>query len=198
MKKTLKNLSLVISGIIVGVAISYSPDIYAASSKLLGTKITKVINVNYNSKFIGEAPVINGVSYIPVRAAANELGLGIAVEKEINLTSPESLESSIEPSLPDTSNTPAEPVVDNTEKIKQLKEQIEFLKSDIAKKEKEKAEYEATMKSKPSTYEDGIRGDSQKAFYDNIEQNYKSNDRILEMQKKNLADYESQLAELQK
>lgn len=197
MKKTLKNLSLVFAGIVVGVVISYSPDIYAASSKLLGTKITKVMNVNYNSKFIGEAPVINGVSYIPVRAAANELGLGIEVEKEINLIAPESSESSIEPSSP-TPNTPTEPVVDNTEKINQLKEQIEFLKSDIAKKEKEKAEYEATLKNKPSTYEEGIRGDSQRAFYDNIEQNYKSNDRILEMQKKNLADYESQLAELQK
>lgn len=194
MKKTLENLSLVFAGIVVGVVISYTPDIYAASSKLLGTKITKVMNVNYNSKFIGEAPVINGVSYIPVRAAANELGMGIEVGKEIDLSAPQTSTGTDEVS--ETPKSTETPVVDNTGKINQLKEQIEFLKADIAKKEKEKSDFEETLKSKPAKFEEGIRGDSQRAFYDTIEQNYKSNDRILEMQKKNLADYEAQLAEL--
>lgn len=194
MKKTLKNLSLVFAGIVVGVVISYSPDIYAASSKLLGTKITKVMNVNYNSKFIGEAPVINGVSYIPVRAAANELGLGIEVEKEINLIAPEVSESSTEPSLPDTSTTA--PVVDNTEKIKKLNEQIIYLKDSIAQKEREQLEYAEHIKSEPDP--DSKDYASQKNIYDMMKQKYNTNVRLLETQKKNLADYESQLAELQK
>lgn len=194
MKKTLKNLSLVFAGIVVGVVISYSPDIYAASSKLLGTKITKVMNVNYNSKFIGEAPVINGVSYIPVRAAANELGLGIEVEKEINLIAPEVTESSTEPTLPDTSTTA--PVVDNTEKIKKLNEQINYLKESIAQKEREQLEYTEHIKSEPDP--DSKDYASQKNIYDMMKQKYNTNARLLETQKKNLADYESQLAELKK
>lgn len=92
MKKTVKNISLVLSGVVLGVAISFSGEISAATSKLLGGKVGKVMTVTLNDKSIGEAPVIGGTSYVPVRTAANELGLEVKVSgNEIELSSPASV-----------------------------------------------------------------------------------------------------------
>lgn len=89
MKKNVKNIGLVLSGVVLGVAISFSGEISAATSKLLGGKVGKVMTVTLNNKSIGEAPVIDGTSYVPVRTAANSLGLEVKVSgSEINLTSP--------------------------------------------------------------------------------------------------------------
>jgi|GEM_PF-3039027 len=89
MKKHLKNFSLVLSGVVLGVAISFSGEISAATSKLLGGKVGKVMTVTLDNKKIGEAPVIGGTSYVPVRTAANELGLEVKVSgNEIELTTP--------------------------------------------------------------------------------------------------------------
>ncbi|OPG91347.1 hypothetical protein B2I21_35195 [Chryseobacterium mucoviscidosis] len=87
MKKHVKNISLVLSGVVLGVAISFSGEISAATSKLLGGKVGKVMTVTLDKKSIGEAPVIGGTSYVPVRTAANELGLEVKVSgNEIKLT----------------------------------------------------------------------------------------------------------------
>lgn len=193
MNNKLKNVSLLFAGVVIGLSISFSPEIQAAGSKLLGGKISKVINVNYNSKFIGEAPVINGTSYVPLRTAATELGLGIEVGKEINLTSPQ---SSTVPSLPEPSTSTAEPAVDNAEEIKQLTEQIEFLKSEIAKKEKEQIEIAEYIKSEPDSNSKDY--ESQNNIYITMKRKHDTNTRIMEMQRKNLAEYETKLAELQK
>lgn len=90
MKKHLKNFSLVLSGVVLGVVISFSGEISAATSKLLGSKVGKIMTVSLDDKKIGDAPVIGGTSYVPVRTAANELGLEVAVEgNEIKLSTPE-------------------------------------------------------------------------------------------------------------
>lgn len=129
MQKWIKNVSLVLGGVVLGVAISFSGDISAAASKLLGGKVGKVMTVTLDNKNIGEAPVIGGTSYVPVRTAANELGLGVKVSgNEIQLTSPE--ESAV--------NTPVEQPaveVDSVQK-QELNNKIEETKSSINSKEK--------------------------------------------------------------
>ncbi|MGF6352491.1 putative RNase H-like nuclease (RuvC/YqgF family) [Paenibacillus sp. 4624] len=90
MKKIVKNIGLVMGGVVIGVSISFSGDISAATSKLLGVKVGKVMTVSLDNKNIGDAPVIGGTSYVPVRTAANELGLEVSVEgNEIKLSTPE-------------------------------------------------------------------------------------------------------------
>lgn len=86
--KKIKDLSLVLSGVVLGIGILYAPTIYAATSSLLGTKVDKVMTVKLDDKKIGDAVVINGTSYLPVRATANAFNAEVAVNSsEISLTS---------------------------------------------------------------------------------------------------------------
>lgn len=119
--KKLKELSLVLSGFILGVGVLYAPTIYAATSNLLGTKVDKVMTVKLDNKKIGDAVVIKGVSYLPVRATANAFNAEVAVNStEINLTS----EDDIDPGF---SVTPEEEKVD----IVALSAEIRVLKKNI-------------------------------------------------------------------
>ncbi|WP_340389583.1 hypothetical protein [Paenibacillus sp. FSL E2-0151] len=132
MKKIVKNISLVLGGVVLGVAISFSGEISAATSKLLGGKVGKVMTVTLDNKRIGEAPVIGGTSYVPVRTAANELGLEVKVSgDEIKLTTPE------EVSEPVVTTPVEQPAVetDSTQK-QELNNKIEEAKRSITSKEK--------------------------------------------------------------
>lgn len=73
----LRSLSLVLAGVILGIGISYSSEIQAAANKLLGSKVSNVLNVKINKKSIGSGAVINGTTYVPLRAAATSLGLEV-------------------------------------------------------------------------------------------------------------------------
>lgn len=200
MKNKLKSLSLVVAGIVIGVVISYSPEIYAASSKLLGSKVTNTINVKLDNKLIGEAPVINGTSYVPLRTAATELGLEIQVGKEISLTSTDKTTEVSKPTTetPETPQTKTEPVVDNSEKISNLQQQIKTVKDDIASTEKKVSEEKASIENMKSTTPMGVEDRVNQSVIQTIENSYNRNVKYLEVLKKNLAEYESQLAELQK
>lgn len=87
-----KNLALVFGGVLIGVTISYAPDLQAAASKLLGEKVAKVITVKKDGQAIGDGAIINGTTYLPVRSLVNSLE-GIEVGKvsstEVNLESTE-------------------------------------------------------------------------------------------------------------
>lgn len=132
MKKHLKNFSLVLSGVVLGVAVSFSGEISAATSKLLGGKVGKVMTVSLDDKKIGDAPVIGGTSYVPVRTAANELGLEVAVEgNEIKLTTPEEVS---EPVVTTPVEQPAAEV--DSEQKQELNNKIEEAKRSINSKEK--------------------------------------------------------------
>ncbi|SDX05591.1 hypothetical protein [Paenibacillus sp. PDC88] len=87
-----KNIALVFGGVLIGVMISYAPDLQAAASKLLGEKVAKVITVKKDGQAIGDGAIINGTTYLPVRSLVNSLD-GIEVGKvsstEVNLESTE-------------------------------------------------------------------------------------------------------------
>lgn len=117
----LKNLSLIASGIIIGIAISFSPEIHAATSKLLGGKVTKVVDVKKDGKTIGEGGIINGITYLPVRSVVNSvegIEVGEVSSSEINLVSSDVPTSSI----------------DNGEKAKQEEESMKQASKELSKK----------------------------------------------------------------
>lgn len=120
--KKFRNLSLILAGFALGVTVAYSPQIHAAASSLLGSKVGKVLNVKVNNKSIGSGAVINGSTYVPLRAAANAMGMEVASvdTKEVNLVSAPDDTGTIEPAEP-TETAPAE---DLSEKAKAEQEQL--------------------------------------------------------------------------
>lgn len=209
MKKQLKNISLVLGGVVLGVAISFSGDISAATSKLLGGKIGKVMTVTLDDKSIGEAPVIGGTSYVPVRTAANELGLEVKVSgNEIQLTSPE---EEVQPDIPQ-----ADPVQDNSDQVEAQKDSItretNAIKVQIKEYESVVANKEAILRgiesdeftlknmedsrAKGSDFYSQASIDSTKARIENSKKILADAEENLPLLNKKLVDLESQLAAL--
>ncbi|MFF3923096.1 hypothetical protein [Paenibacillus lactis] len=92
MKKHLKNVGLLAIGVVVGVTISFAPDIQAATSKLLGGKVAKVVTVKKDGEVIGEGGIINGTTYLPVRTLVNSVDgieVGSVTSSEVNLVTDE-------------------------------------------------------------------------------------------------------------
>ncbi|MCP1134326.1 hypothetical protein NKT34_13560 [Paenibacillus polysaccharolyticus] len=200
MKKWIKSLSLVMSGVVLGVGISFAGDISAATSKLLGNKVGKVMTVTLNNKNIGEAPVIEGTSYVPVRTAANSLGLGVTVEgNEIKLSSSEDVLSNEEmAALAKQQQEEAEKAAamqnKKNEEKKKVEDAIETAKRKITNADNSIAnsstllEYAKAGKAAGAVGMDPII----KAHEEDIE----SAKSFKEQQKKELANLEAQLAAL--
>lgn len=209
LSKQLKNISLVLSGVALGVAISFSGDISAATSKLIGGKVGKVMTVSLDDKSIGEAPVIGGTSYIPVRAAANELGLEVNVSgNEIKLTSPE------EETQPEASQNDI--VQDNSDQVEAQKDAItretNTIKVQIKEYESVVSNKEAILRgiesdeftlknmedsrAKGSDFYSQTSIDSTMARIENSKKILADAEENLPLLKKKLADLESQFAEL--
>ncbi|WP_145413809.1 hypothetical protein [Paenibacillus xylanexedens] len=185
MKKHVKNIGLVLSGVVLGVAISFSGEISAATSKLLGGKVGKVMTVTLNNKSIGEAPVIGGTSYVPVRTAANSLGLEVKVSgNEIILNTPE--EQAPAEQVPDTAS------VEKKEleiKIEQVKRKIESSKTALETKEKELNAAKGVVASGSTGFVSVV---------DSLQKSYDESKEYIADQEKELSSLESQLAALDK
>ncbi|WP_339182908.1 hypothetical protein [Paenibacillus sp. FSL R5-0701] len=90
MKNSIKNLGLLFVGAVIGVTISFAPDIQAATSKLLGGEVAKVITVKKDGVVIGEGGIINNTTYLPVRTVVNSVDgieVGSVNSSEVNLVS---------------------------------------------------------------------------------------------------------------
>lgn len=75
-----------VSGLLVGALLMFSAQVYGTSSKLVGAEVGGTMDVNLEGKKIGEAAVIEGKSYLPVRDLANGLKMEVKVDnKVINL-----------------------------------------------------------------------------------------------------------------
>lgn len=76
-----------IAGVVVGALLMISPQVYSAASSMIGKKVDGELVVKVDGKQIGNAAVVEGKSYLPVRDVANEMGLKIKVTKqEVTLT----------------------------------------------------------------------------------------------------------------
>ncbi|WP_091015997.1 hypothetical protein [Paenibacillus amylolyticus] len=193
MKKHLKNISLVLSGVVLGVVVSFSGEISAATSKLLGGKVGKVMTVSLDDKKIGDAPVIGGTSYVPVRTAANELGLEVAVEgNEIKLTTPEEMK---EPEVtPPVEQPGEEPVVVDDAKVKEIEIKIDQVKRKIASSKTSLASKEKELEAAKNVVAAGSTGFVN--VVDSLQESYDESVQYIADQEKELSTLESQLAAL--
>jgi hypothetical protein len=93
----MKKIGMLLVGIIIGAGITLSPQIYGSGVKLLGSKVDNTLDIKLNGASIGQGAVINGTSYLPVRAAANALGLEVNVDsKQVDLTHNSKMENNIQ------------------------------------------------------------------------------------------------------
>jgi len=201
--KNIRNFSLVLAGFILGAAVTFTPQIQAATSKLLGSRVGNVLNVKIDDKSIGQGAVINGTTYLPLRVTANEMGLEVTKvdAKEVTLS------SGSEFPINDI------PTIDNSEKTKKLQEQISELNRKIRSAEnvigdkdamlrmieRSKEMAEALEKQKAANFE-YYDEDMYKMYVERINNSQKILDEAetnLPIYKQQLADLESQLAELQ-
>lgn len=210
--KKLKNLTLLVGGILIGVTLSYSPQIYGAGAKLLGSKVTNTLEVKLDNKSIGQAAVINGTSYLPIRSMANALDVEVASvdSKEVNLSSSEQPVS--EPVTEPTTETPpasgtTDPItsggdtntIDNSAKIASLQKQISDVQYTITSRdnfikgrESKLSDFKAVAQANP---------DENNPFWDFVKSTEKEiadAQADLKVQQEKLADLQTQLAELQK
>ncbi|WP_028547239.1 hypothetical protein [Paenibacillus taiwanensis] len=72
-----------VMGLIVGALFMFSAQAFGTSSKLVGLEVGGTMDVNLQGKKIGEAAVIEGKSYLPVRDLANGLQMEVKVENKI-------------------------------------------------------------------------------------------------------------------
>lgn len=81
----MKKAANLLIGFIAGAIFMFSAQIYGSGS-LTGEKVDSQMDVKVNDKSIGSAAVINGTSYVPLRAIANELNMQVNVSSgNINL-----------------------------------------------------------------------------------------------------------------
>jgi hypothetical protein len=195
----MKKIGMLLVGIIIGVGLTLSPQIYGAGAKLLGAKVDKTMDIKLNGTSIGQGAVIGGTSYIPVRAAANALGLEVRVDsKQVDLQgkSSEDLAGIAKKQQED---------MDKNEKIASLKSQIEISKSKVESYVKAVESGEKMVEAKKQTYDEvmnnpnaGQEGkDLETKNYELAKQSLETRKANLVAEQQNLATLESQLAELQ-
>lgn len=169
-------------GVLVGAALMFSTQIFA-STKLLGNQVDNTMNVKLEDKDIGQAAVIDGTSYLPVRALAEELNLIVDVSPgEIKLSNPSAEENAKKAA---EEQAVMDQLTDLGNKKSKISSEIESVKSTIASDQEIVAKNQAKL---DSTYKE-IRDVAQS----NIA---KLNQRITENQAK-MSQYETELADVE-
>jgi len=189
--KKLKNLALVLSGVVLGIAITLTPEIHAATSKLLGGKVVKVVDVKLNGKKIGEGGIISNTTYLPVRAVVDSLNgveVGSVTSNEVNIIT---LDTGMN-----------EEEIKKQDALNLLKNKIEIKTNEVTSKQNEIDNINKLI----SEYQTKVDAAKQKGVTTTDEiplKIYKETElprsqEELEKLQKELSDLESQLAELQK
>jgi hypothetical protein len=196
----MKKIGTLIIGIIIGVGLTLSPQIYGASVKLLGKDVDNQLEVKLNDKVIGQAAVIEGTSYIPVRAFANEYQLEVAVDsKSITLTSPTAEENAKEAQRQQDESDKATKITTLNSQIEISKANVESYSNGVEYAEKKlasvKISYDEVMSNPNGSQE---YKDSETKRYEGFKQTLENAKALLAKEQANLADLESQLAALQK
>lgn len=202
--KKLRNLSLVLAGFALGVTVAYAPQIQAAASTLLGSKVGNVLDVKIDNKSIGKGAVINGSTYVPLRAAANAMGMEITKvdSKEVKLVS--EIESPT-------------PIVDNSDQIRseigkldgkigEVKIKITYAQDVLSNKDgtlrtiqslKEMLETLDKQKAMGSEFYNEAQYNGYKQMIEKSQNNLDNAERDLPTLKQQLADLEKQKQELE-
>lgn len=194
-----KSYGHILLGVIIGVSISFSPQIYGASASLLGKDVDKQMEVRLNDKVIGNAAVIDGTSYIPVRSFANEFQLDVSVNtKTITLTSPSAEENAKEAQLQQDESDKLTKIRTLTSQIKISKEKVTQYAESVTLCEKRVSEAKVKVDYLASTGKgDQVQKDLTQQSYESAVAALENVNSLLAAEKTNLADLESQLAALQ-
>lgn len=227
MKKHLKNIGLLFTGVVVGISISFAPDIQAATSKLLGGTVAKVITVKKDGEVIGEGGIINNTTYLPVRTVVNSVDgieVGSVSSSEVNLVTSD---TASEPVSEPNEEPVTSPEVDGKEIAAQEQAELDRLTQEKNKtinevrteirtvnKQIEEAEYKVKIEETSAyksaklivdNYEKGQGGSVSegdykiyKAEYDRMNKEKQDAEVALPGLKSQLAELESKLAELLK
>lgn len=195
----MKKIGTLLLGIIIGAALTFSPQIYGAGAKLLGSKVDNTLDIKLNGKSIGQGAVINGTSYLPVRSAANALGLGVTVDSTtVDLTGKSSEELAAIAAAEQAEMDRADQISKINALIERSKSLIAAYESGAAKNQssadKLKESYEITIQRSGVSEENKAQA---KSRYDEAVRAVNVVKEKLEAEKQNLADLEAQLAKLQ-
>lgn len=138
----------VVAAFIAGALLMFSAQAFGTSSSLVGLKVSNTANVNLDGEQIGQAVVIEGKSYIPVRDAANGLNLnitkasgGVIDLESTNILTPEELAQKAKEDEDRVNNEIAKKNAANSKR-----QEIESVKTNINNNQKRIAEYEAAIK----------------------------------------------------
>ncbi|MBY9081193.1 hypothetical protein KIH86_23890 [Paenibacillus sp. HN-1] len=199
----MKKIGTLLLGIVIGAVLTFSPQIYGAGAKLLGSKVDNTLDIKLNGKSIGQGAVINGTSYLPVRSTAKALGLEVKVDSTtVDLTGKSSEELSAiakaeQKEMTDKENKENK-ITDLTARIEKSKKDISGYESAIDASQSNvtsrKAQLDAAN-SNPNLAQ--VYKDRAQSNYDEAVISLELAKASLEAEKKNLADLEAQLAALQ-
>lgn len=192
-------------GIFIGAFLTLSTTALASGvSDLIGKKVDGVKNVSLNGESIGQAVIIQGKSYLPVRDLADGYGSKIDIQKggdillstpTVTNANPEEPVVPEEPSIPVESIDPSDSSADILiKKIDDKKYEIERAKSEVAGLEKQAIELKERV---DRNNEQGVIGVAN-TNYEVITNQLKKAEENLSTKEQELADLEAQLAELQK
>ncbi|KZS48127.1 hypothetical protein AWU65_20440 [Paenibacillus glucanolyticus] len=183
-------------GILIGAFLTLSTTALASEvSNLIGEKVEGVKNVSLNENSIGQAVIIQGKSYLPVREIADGYGSKIEIQKggDIFLTTPTDTNNTPEESS--VPEDPSDPSVDVLiKKIDDKKYEIERAKSEVAGLDKQAVELKERV---DRNNEQGVIGVAN-TNYEVIANQLIKTEEKLSTKENELADLEAQLTELQK
>ncbi|MFD1136731.1 hypothetical protein [Paenibacillus urinalis] len=199
--KKLRGLWLIAIGILIGIGVSFAPELQAASSKLLGSSVGNVLKVTLDGKSIGEGGVISGTTYVPLRTVANNLGAEVVrVNKnEVVLSSgPDATDVNM-----DKINVQREAIITeirelnlDAERARQVIANKDYSMESIAKLEKMIEGTKQFVAIEGSGYTQADI-DSLETQIKEIEDRIKTAETDLPVYEKKIADLESQLAALE-
>lgn len=174
-----------VSGLIVGLMLFAGASAFADSSSLIGKKVQGLFSIEKNGTKIAEAVIINGSAYAPVRSIAEATGAGLTVEgKKIIMDSQITI----------TTN--------NATKIEQLQGLKSIVENNIKVTKAEINMYETDVIPRAETaYQNSIGSDEEegrKKWLDSMKTNYTQVVEKLTLLNEKLAEYETQIADLQK
>lgn len=170
-----------VSGVIVGVLIMVTPQVYGAAASMIGKKIDKELAVKMDGKQVGTAVVTDGKSYLPVRDVANEMGLKIEVTKQ-------------EISLSTTKNQATEKETE----IEQLKEEKEQVTKKLEQYKGHVDHVTANYNKMKKAHEDMVAQTSDPLYVDTTKDAYESAKRGYESLMKSIDDCEKDLERINK
>lgn len=170
-----------VSGIIVGALLFTGASVFADSNSLIGQKVQGLFSIEKNGSKVGDAIVINGTAFAPVRTVSDAAGIGLVVEgKKIIIQDKE-----IEPVLSNTTS------VYDQKKLKDIegyKAGIENGKEYIAKMEDSLQFYKKQLETAVSDYDKRVATES----IAELETKLKQERTFLEQAEAKLAELESQ------